>query len=177
MSVNPSSPGKPPGGRRGKTPRGVWVVVGLGICFVLVALGITGVILFKALAKPTPRFASQATTASPAATAKVSATTRPDEEGGGAGRPEDKPEALPAPTVVANAREEDDTRQQVLKRIDLMSELSQKEKDQLYAQVERARGFQKLAIIPFPTGKISPGTAQINELVKRVKDDQIRKLL
>jgi hypothetical protein len=40
--------------RRGKTPRGVWIIVGIGIFFVLVALGIVGAIVFRAMAKPGP---------------------------------------------------------------------------------------------------------------------------
>jgi hypothetical protein len=68
-------------------------------------------------------------------------------------------EATPPP-VVANRQEEDAIRKEVLARIDMMRNLTQKEKDELYAQVEPARGFTKLAIVPFGAGQTAPNAFQ-----------------
>ena len=51
------------------------------------------------------------------------------------------------------------------------------EKDELYAQIERARGFTKIALIPFQSGRTAPGPAQIEDLVKRIEDPEVQKLL
>jgi outer membrane protein OmpA-like peptidoglycan-associated protein len=84
---------------------------------------------------------------------------------------------MPPPPLVTNAQESDEMRNQVLNRIDLMPGLSQKDRDQLYAQVERARAFSKLAIVPFPTGKTSPGASQVEELTSRLGQPDFEKLV
>jgi outer membrane protein OmpA-like peptidoglycan-associated protein len=80
------------------------------------------------------------------------------------------------PTVKNDADEEAEVRKEVLARIDLLKELSQKERDYLYAQVERARGFTKLAIIPFPSGKTRPEQFQIDHLVTYLQKPDYQKL-
>jgi hypothetical protein len=80
------------------------------------------------------------------------------------------------PPVVANAQEEDVTRKEVLKRIDMMPELNPKEKDYLYSQVERARGFTKLAIIPYGSGQLWPDSFQTNYLLENLAKPQIAKI-
>jgi outer membrane protein OmpA-like peptidoglycan-associated protein len=80
------------------------------------------------------------------------------------------------PTVKNDAAEEAEVRKEVLARIDLLKELSQKERDYLYAQVERARGFTKLAIIPFPSGKTRPEQFQIDHLVTYLQKPDYQKL-
>ncbi len=79
--------------------------------------------------------------------------------------------------VKSDAKEEEDTRKEVLTRVDLMHNLSNKEKDELYAQIERARGFTKIALIPFQSGRTAPGSAQIEDLAKRIQDPEVQKLL
>jgi outer membrane protein OmpA-like peptidoglycan-associated protein len=80
------------------------------------------------------------------------------------------------PTVKYDAAEEAEVRKEVLTRIDLLKELSAKERDYLYAQVERARGFTKLAIIPFPSGKTRPEQFQIDHLLEYLKKPEYQKL-
>jgi outer membrane protein OmpA-like peptidoglycan-associated protein len=82
-----------------------------------------------------------------------------------------------APPVVSDRVEEDRTRQEVLQRIDLMKALTDAEKDKLYAQVERARGFTKIAIIPFTQNKTTAGAAQVDGLVKNLRGPVAQKLL
>jgi outer membrane protein OmpA-like peptidoglycan-associated protein len=80
------------------------------------------------------------------------------------------------PTVKNDAAEEAEVRKEVLARIDLLKELSQKERDYLYAQVERARGFTKLAIIPFPSGKTRPEQFQIDHLITYLQKPDYQRL-
>jgi hypothetical protein len=80
------------------------------------------------------------------------------------------------PPVVANAQEEDATRKEVLKRIDMVRELTPKEKDFLYSQVERARGFTKLAIIPYGFGQLWPDSFQANYLLENLSKPEIAKI-
>jgi outer membrane protein OmpA-like peptidoglycan-associated protein len=80
------------------------------------------------------------------------------------------------PTVKNDAAEEAEVRKEVLARVDLLKELSQKERDYLYAQVERARGFTKLAIIPFPSGKTRPEQFQIDHLITYLQKPDYQKL-
>ncbi|MBV9999893.1 MAG: OmpA family protein [Verrucomicrobia bacterium] len=65
--------------------------------------------------------------------------------------------------------EEQRVRQEVLVRIDLLKELTKAEKDHLYAQVERARGFTKLAIVPFSSGRIWPENNQVEHLLSYLR--------
>ncbi len=80
------------------------------------------------------------------------------------------------PTVKYDAAEEAEVRKEVLARVDLLKELSQKERDYMYAQVERARGFTKLAIIPFPSGKSRPEQFQIDHLLTYLQKPEYQKL-
>jgi outer membrane protein OmpA-like peptidoglycan-associated protein len=80
------------------------------------------------------------------------------------------------PTVKSDAAEEAEVRKEVLARVDLLKELSQKERDYMYAQVERARGFTKLAIIPFPSGKARPEQFQIDHLLTYLQKPEYQKL-
>jgi outer membrane protein OmpA-like peptidoglycan-associated protein len=72
--------------------------------------------------------------------------------------------------------EQAEVRKEVLARIDLLKELSEKERDYLYAQVQRARGFTKLAIIPFPLGKTRPEQFQVDHLLTYLQKPEYRKL-
>lgn len=167
-----------------KTPSGVWVIVGLAIFLALIAFGIAGFIVLEAVvAKRHSGEASPvAASASPSVSAKISPTAAAS-----APTPK-KSESLAAqssttaalensPSETSDSKEEADTRQQVLTRVDLMRNISQKEKDQLYAQIVRAHGFTKIALIPFQSGRTTAGSAQIDDLVKRLQDADIQKLL
>ena len=150
-----------------RTPAGVWVIVGLGVLFALGALGIGAFIAIKSLKEKGEN--SQAS--SP--TASVTGSSNADTSQGAA---QPSPSAL-AEVVTSDAKEQDQTRKEVLTRIDVMKNLSQKEKDELYAQVERARSFSKIAVIPFDTAKVTPTSSQIGDLVKRLQETENKKLL
>src|ERR1700736_99080 len=80
------------------------------------------------------------------------------------------------PPVVANAQEEDATRKEVLKRLDIIRELTPKEKDYLYSQVARARGFTKLAIVPYGSRQLWPDSFQTNYLLENLSKPSITKI-
>ena len=184
---NSASPRTPSGERlpKVKTPPGVWVIVGLGVFFVIIALGISAFVVLKSLGQtkgknaPPPAAvalvpSAAASTPLPVATASPAIigvdTGSKSADGAGTG-------VEPPPTVVANAQESNEIRHEVLNRIDLMPGLSRKDKDQLYAQVERARAFSKLAIVPFATGKTSPGASQVEELTRRLGQPDLNALM
>jgi outer membrane protein OmpA-like peptidoglycan-associated protein len=170
--------------RKKKTPPGVWVIVGLAIFFAVVAFGIAGFIVFQsilekrhaanaspAVASVTPSASAQVGSTVPAAETPKKTETPKAEATGSAS-------AQNSPPVKSDAKEEEeDTRKEVLTRVDLMHNLSNKEKDELYAQIERARGFTKIALIPFQSARTAPGSAQIEDLVKRIQDPEVQKLL
>ena len=149
-----------------KTPAGVWVIVGLGILFALGALGIGAFIAIKSLKEKgeNSQLSSPASVpgSSNADASQVAAQPSP---------------SASAQAVTAEAKERDETRKEVLTRIDVMKNLSQKEKDELYAQVERARSFSKIAVIPFDTAKVTPTNSQIGDLLKRLQETENKKLL
>jgi outer membrane protein OmpA-like peptidoglycan-associated protein len=120
---------------------------------------------------PEPTATATATPAeTPSETAAPSATESSNSE------PQASASAQAFPTVKNDAAEEAEVRKEVLARVDLLKELSQKERDYLYAQVERARGFTKLAIIPFPSGKTRPEQFQIDHLLGYLQKPEYQKL-
>jgi outer membrane protein OmpA-like peptidoglycan-associated protein len=149
-----------------KTPAGVWIIVALGVLFAFGALGIGAFIAVKAIkernetaaANPSPASQNSASPTSSASPTQVGASISPE-------------------ATSADAKERDSTRKEVLTRIDVMKNLSQKEKDELYAQVERARSFSKIGTISFDTAKVTPTNAQIGDLVKRLQEADNKKLL
>ena len=167
-----------------KTPSGVWVIVGLAILFALIAFGIAGFIVLEAVVakRHSGEASPAAASASPSVSAKISPTAAASAE---TPKKSESPAAQSrataalenSPSETSDSKEEADTRQQVLTRVDLMRNISQKEKDQLYAQIVRAHGFTKIALIPFQSGRTAAGSAQIDDLVKRLQDADIQKLL
>jgi len=135
---------------------------------------------------PTPTAAPVTTPETPAPTPAATATpeespVQPSETPGpspeqSSSEPQASASAQAFPTVKNDAAEEAEVRKEVLARIDLLKELSQKERDYLYAQVERARGFTKLAIIPFPSGKARPEQFQIDHLLTYLQKPEFQKL-
>ena len=114
--------------------------------------------------------------ASPTAAADLSLASG-DSTSSGTEMPARSPtgQATPPP-VVANSQEEDLTRKEVLRRIDMLRELTPKEKDFLYSQVERARGFAKLAIVPYGSGQLWPDSFQTNYLLENLSKPEIAKI-
>jgi outer membrane protein OmpA-like peptidoglycan-associated protein len=168
----------PQGASASKTPVGVWVIVGMAVLFVIAGIGITAFVVWKAMGvqKTIPGLAAVAIKeVNPVSSAPGS----PDGEVG-VEQPSPNPvveDTGLAPPVVNDRAEEDRTRQEVLKRIDLMRVLTDAEKDKLYAQVERARGFTKIAIIPFPQNRTTAGASQVEGLIKNLKGPDMQKLL
>ena len=138
----------------------------------------------KPTATPTPVTTPETPTPTPEATATGTPAETPAQpsEAPSPSPEQSSPEAQASasaqafPTVKYDAAEEAEVRKEVLARIDLLKELSQKERDYLYAQVERARGFTKLAIIPFPSGKTRPEQFQIEHLLSYLQKPEYQKL-
>jgi hypothetical protein len=164
--------------RASKTPTGVWVIVGLAVFFVIGGLGISAFVVWKAIRQQAPL---------PVVHESAVGTVRPvsipsSQQAGEVGveRPNPNPmidDPGPAPPVVNDRAEEDRMRQEVLQRIDLMRVLTDGDKDKLYVQVERARGFTKIAIIPFTQNRSIAGPAQVDGLIKSLNRPDLRKLL
>jgi hypothetical protein len=135
--------------------------------------------LATALASPTPSETSSASPEfssqepSPSSTPDLSLASRESTDSG-----TEIPVPRPAtpPPVVANSQEEDLTRKEVLRRIDMLRELTPKEKDFLYSQVERARGFTKLAIVPYGSGQLWPDSFQTKYLLENLSKSDIAKI-
>ncbi len=161
-----------------KTPAGVWVIVGLAVFFVMGGLGISAFVVWKAIdvRKAAPP-AGEAVTGMSKPVLKA-----PIESNGEVGVEQPSPketvlDAGLAPSVIKDRSEEGQMRQEVLNRIDLMRALSDTDKDKLYAQVERARGFTKIATIPFAQNRALAGPAQMDGLIKSLKGPALQKLL
>jgi len=133
---------------------------------------------------PTATPAPETLTSTPEPTATETPTETPSETPAPSGTETSNAEteaqasasAQAFPTVKYDAAEEAEVRKEVLARVDLLKELSQKERDYMYAQVERARGFTKLAIIPFPSGKSRPEQFQIDHLLTYLQKPEYQKL-
>ena len=168
----------PQGVSASKTPAGVWVIVGMAVFFVIAGLGITTFIVWKAMRveKTAPALGALAVKeANPVSSAPVPSNGEVGVEHPSANPIVEVPG--PSPPVVSDRAEEDRTRQEVLKRIDLMKVLTNAEKDKLYAQVERARGFTKIAIIPFSQNRATAGASQVDGLIKSLKGPDLQRLL
>jgi hypothetical protein len=139
-----------------KTPAGVWVIVGMALLIGIAGLGTGAFIAFKSIAENNGRTRAVAGDAVDEGAAPPAGTT------GVLGPDPVNADNSDAPTVVADPVEQDTVRQEVLSRIDLMKSFSQGDKDKLYAQVERARGFQKIAVIPFAKNDSAPSAASRN---------------
>jgi outer membrane protein OmpA-like peptidoglycan-associated protein len=152
----------------GKTRVGVWVIVGLAIFLVIGGLGIGAFIAWKAIVGRAPPQSADEAGSEKAKVAPTAASAASGEAG----------VANPRPTaVVADRVEQDQVRQEVLKRVDLMRGLSNADKDKLYVQVERARGFTKIGIIRFTQGGTTPAAAETAGLVTSLNEPDLRKLL
>jgi outer membrane protein OmpA-like peptidoglycan-associated protein len=126
----------------------------------------------------------------PSKTAAPAPASQPTPEEGFTGQPEASPaapppvsESQPTGNVEAPAQVNMDgadvenqlVKTEVLARIDVMPRLTPEEKDKLYVQVERARGMGKIVTIPFATGKVTIGQAELAALAEKLKLPQIQK--
>jgi outer membrane protein OmpA-like peptidoglycan-associated protein len=155
-----------------KTPAGVWVIGGMTLFFAVTGLGTGIFIAFRSIAEKRAqidtivRAGVDRRVAAPAGTTAGAEHASPLIE-----------EAGSTLAIVDDPVEQDAMRQEVLNRIDLMKALSQGNKDKLYAQVERARAFQKIAVIPFTQNRTSPSAGQVEALVRRLKETDMQKLV
>jgi outer membrane protein OmpA-like peptidoglycan-associated protein len=74
------------------------------------------------------------------------------------------------------AAETQKTRTEVLERVDLMPNVSQSNKDKLYASVDRARKMGKLVRITFPSGKTALLPEEAHALKTQIDSPGIVKL-
>ena len=103
---------------------------------------------------------------------------------GPAATPTATPTNEPPPTVTAPRQidmslakaENQKVKDEVLKRIDLMPNVSSANKDKLYNSVERARSMGKVLTIPFGSGKITLGLAEAQALKEELEKPEIMKL-
>ena len=160
----------------GKTPAGVWVIVGIALVLVVGGLGTGAFMAWKSITGKTPPPAADAAGARrPKAEPSVVYASS-----GEAGVEHPKPmtaDDSPPTVSLADRVEQDQVRQEVLKRIDLMKGLSVSDKDKLYVQVERARGFTRIGTVRFTQSGTTPGAAQMEGLVSNLNEPGVRKLL
>jgi outer membrane protein OmpA-like peptidoglycan-associated protein len=164
--------------RASRTPNGVWVIVGMAVFFVIGGLGISAFVVWKSIGNQAPLRVVHESAVEKVYPVSSSSGSAAGEVG--VEHPRANPmidEAGAAPPVVNDRVEEDRMRQEVLKRIDLMRVLTDGEKDKLYVQVERARGFTKIAILPFTQNRSNAGPAQVDALTKSLNRPDLRKLL
>jgi flagellar motor protein MotB len=100
--------------------------------------------------------------------------------------PTPMPTATPAPTLEASATpirpdinrsEVEEVRQAVLKRIDIIPNLSQAKKDKLYSAVERAHGLCRLFTISFEMTDTEVNSQDVAFVKKELNQPRIRNLL
>lgn len=86
--------------------------------------------------------------------------------------------AVTAPETISTDLADAETRAvraEVLKRIDVMPNLGDEEKDKLYVQVERARGLAKVITVPFASGARSVAPASAAGIQKALSLPQVEK--
>ena len=161
----------------GKTPVGVWVIVGIALAFVIGGLGTGAFVAWKSVAgKMRPPAAADAADAGKLKAGPSVAPPSSAESDGEHPKPMIAA-GSPPPAVFADQAEQDQVRQEVLKRIDLMRGLSVSDKDKLYVQVERARGFTRIGTVRFTQSGTTPAAAQMEGLISSLNDPGVRKLL
>jgi outer membrane protein OmpA-like peptidoglycan-associated protein len=158
------------------TPAGVGVIIAMAVFFVIGGLGISAFVVWKAIGANGPvRNSNAGEQIKPLPTSSAASDGEVGVEH--PTRNARSVDSAPAPQVIADGVEQERMRQEVLKRIDLMRALTNTDKDKLYAQVERAQGFTKIAIIPFAENRTIAGADQIDGLVKSLNEPGLRKLI
>ncbi len=84
------------------------------------------------------------------------------------------PDAAP-PNLDLRHGENAEVKKEVLARVDLMPEVSQENKDKLYAAVDRARGMGRVMTLPFDKGRITVNKADVEKLQRRAASPDIKK--
>ena len=154
-----------------KTPAGVWVIIGMVLLFAVAGLGTGVFIALKTVGQKNRQYNPVETSGVGRMAATPPVNTSGVEHAATFGEDDGS-----AP-LVADRAEEDAMRQEVLNRIDLVKFFSQSDKDKLYAQVERAKSFKKIAIIPFSKSGTTPSSEQVEALVRHLKEPEMQKLV
>jgi len=90
------------------------------------------------------------------------------------------PEAVTVPESInldVQSAVNQQVKEEVLKRIDLMPTISPDDKDQLYVSVERARHMGRMITIPFDFGNKSLSSEDISHLKAALKEPQVESVL
>ena len=160
----------------GKSRAGVWVIVGMALFFVIGGLGIGAFFAWKAISGRTPPPAADEVGSERARVTPAVAHASSLEAGVGHPKPLIEEGGSP-PAAAVDRVEQDQVRQEVLERVDLMRGLSNADKDKLYVQVERARGFTRIGTIRFTQSGTMPAAAETAGLVTNLNEPELRKLL
>lgn len=116
-------------------------------------------------ANPQPGITAGTASAEPAAVPEAPPAS-------GMAEPVTAPETISTDLADAETRS---VRAEVLKRIDVMPNLGDEEKDKLYVQVERARGLAKVITVPFASGARSVAPASAAGIQKALTLPQVEK--
>ncbi|HEX4083375.1 MAG TPA: hypothetical protein VHY22_00585 [Chthoniobacteraceae bacterium] len=105
-----------------------------------------------------------------------------------AATPAPQASAQPAPADISNVqvqtpdlslqeKQNQEVKDEVLKRIDLMPAITDEDKDKLYMSVERARQMGRILSIPFPTGHVAVAPADVDGLRAALASPQLQPLV
>ena len=81
------------------------------------------------------------------------------------------------PDLSLQEKQNQDVKDEVLKRIDLMPTITAEDKDKLYMSVERARQMGRILTIPFPTGHVAVAPADVGALRTALASPQLQPLV
>ncbi|HEX8295794.1 MAG TPA: hypothetical protein VF593_05805 [Chthoniobacteraceae bacterium] len=166
--------GKPLQEVKASPAKWIGIAVGLGA---LAALAITATVILPKLkpGKDQPKHAE-----SSPAPARDPARSAGGTEPAPIPNPASKGEAEPPAAVTAvqkiNLAVDPTIKAEVLKRIDLMPNVSQVNKDKLYNSVERARQMGLVLTVPFAKGKAVLGAAEIQAIQAELNKPDLEKL-
>lgn len=160
---------------------------------VLIALGVLGAAAYfgyptlmkKAAEKPKseePKTEQQSESVAPPRKTEQPAKTEPTSKPAqpvSETRVAEPPKEITAPAKLdlnAGNNETKQVKDEVLKRIDLMPNVSQANKDKLYASVQRARSMGKVLTIPFASGKTTFAPSDVQALKAQLETPELLKL-
>jgi hypothetical protein len=173
------SPLEPIGPKRGPSATlilsiGVAIVVLLAIVAIMLTVGNkpggSGVVQLKQTPTPSPTLTPEPT---PTPTATPSPTPTPT--------PPSTPPITATPSATPpndiNSAETASLKRDVLKRIDLMPNVSQSNKDRLYSAVDRARAMDRLFTISFETSFTKVAPQDVAFMKAQVERGEVKKML
>ncbi|MGA3171468.1 MAG: hypothetical protein ABSE62_10685 [Chthoniobacteraceae bacterium] len=117
------------------------------------------------------RHMAVADTPAPAASAAPLAMPGAAEEAAPASPP---PDAVQAQTPNLQDAQNQRVKDEVLRRIDLMPNISAEDKDKLYMSVERARQMGRILTIPFPSGHVAVSPDDVDQLKAALESAELQ---